>query len=202
MKKYLLLIVPIILTGCTANYTLTYENNNFNEEVIIENINDEELSKFDKLKASDNFKDEKNNLEYKYIDNGKTKTIKLDIGEDLVVTKLLNYCYEDIYLINESNYFTIQTGGEKYCKNYDIKVNFKTDKNIINSNADSINDNVLTWNKLDKDINIQVSKTDSIKKNKNEKNISESLRYIIVFVLLIVVGIATFFIYKLKNDKK
>lgn len=202
MKKYLLLIVPIILTGCTANYTLTYENNNFNEEVIIENINDEELSKFDKLKASDNFKDEKNNLEYKYIDNGKTKTIKLDIGEDLVVTKLLNYCYEDIYLINESNYFTIQTGGEKYCKNYDIKVNFKTDKNIINSNADSINDNVLTWNKLDKDINIQVSKTDSIKKNKNEKNISESLRYIIVFVLLIVVGIATFFIYKLKNNKE
>lgn len=202
MKKYLLLIVPIILTGCTANYTLTYENNNFNEEVIIENINDEELSKFDKLKASDNFKDEKNNLEYKYIDNGKTKTIKLDIGEDLVVTKLLNYCYEDIYLINESNYFTIQTGGEKYCKNYDIKVNFKTDKNIINSNADSIKDNVLTWNKLDKDINIQVSKTDSIKKNKNEKNISESLRYIIVFVLLIVVGIATFFIYKLKNNKE
>lgn len=202
MKKYLLLIVPIILTGCTANYTLTYENNNFNEEVIIENINDEELSKFDKLKASDNFKDEENNLEYKYIDNGKTKTIKLDIGEDLVVTKLLNYCYEDIYLINESNYFTIQTGGEKYCKNYDIKVNFKTDKNIINSNADSINDNVLTWNKLDKDINIQVSKTDSIKKNKNEKNISESLRYIIVFVLLIVVGIATFFIYKLKNNKE
>lgn len=202
MKKYLLLIVPIILTGCTANYTLTYENNNFNEEVIIENINDEELSKFDKLKASDNFKDEKNNLEYKYIDNGKTKTIKLDIGEDLVVTKLLNYCYEDIYLINESNYFTIQTGGEKYCKNYDIKVNFKTDKNIINSNADSINDNVLTWNKLDKDINIQVSKTESIKKNKNEKKISESLRYIIVFVLLIVVGIATFFIYKLKNNKE
>ena len=202
MKKYLLLIVPIILTGCTANYTLTYENNNFNEEVIIENINDEELSKFDKLKASDNFKDEKNNLEYKYIDNGKTKTIKLDIGEDLVVTKLLNYCYEDIYLINESNYFTIQTGGEKYCKNYDIKVNFKTDKNIINSNADSINDNVLTWNKLDKDINIQVSKTDSIKKNKNEKKNSESLRYIIVFVLLIVVGIATFFIYKLKNNKE
>ena len=202
MKKYLLLIVPIILTGCTANYTLTYENNNFNEEVIIENINDEELSKFDKLKASDNFKDEKNNLEYKYIDNGKTKTIKLDIGEDLVVTKLLNYCYEDIYLINESNYFTIQTGGEKYCKNYDIKVNFKTDKNIINSNADSTNDNVLTWNKLDKDINIQVSKTDSIKKNKNEKNISESLRYIIVFVVLIVVGIATFFIYKLKNNKE
>ncbi len=202
MKKYLLLIVPIILTGCTANYTLTYENNNFNEEVIIENINDEELSKFDKLKASDNFKDEENNLEYKYIDNGKTKTITLDIGEDLVVTKLLNYCYEDIYLINESNYFTIQTGGEKYCKNYDIKVNFKTDKNIINSNADSINDNVLTWNKLDKDINIQVSKTDSIKKNKNEKNISESLRYIIVFVVLIVVGIATFFIYKLKNNEK
>ena len=202
-KKYLLLIVPILLTGCTAKYTLTYEDNNFSEEVIISGVTEDEDPYFDRFKSDDaenNLKiSESSDKSYKFSDEGTTKKLAYNYGNTLEVTKLLKYCYEDIIILNSDDYVTINTYGENYCKNYDVEIIFKTDKLVLDNNADKIDGNTYKWTDLSKDLILQVSKKESPSNSKSKKD-NTVLRLIITLVVILVMIVL--FIQRKSQAKK
>ena len=134
MKKKLLLLVVlvfIVCVGCTNQYTLTYEDGIFSEQLVITDISQEDNKALLRYsEGSDYLKiDDKNS--YKYIEKSGSKIYSYKMGEDFVKSPLITTCFENVFVVDKEDYLHIKTDGEYYCVSHEIEVLFKTDKEVI-----------------------------------------------------------------------
>ena len=218
MNKKLLLIIIIILmlclTGCSSEYNLTFRGNTVTEE-IVSTIDNSEISSQNianqkaEIKLNNKLASFIENDQYVFEDNntivydkkvetkGDKKIVTLRYNytlSDYLDSKVYNTCFDEAYIGNYENGFLIIFKGKFYCSGGgQVKVNVKTDKFVVDSNATSISkDGVYSWiiNKSNED-NTELFlfvTNEEIKKN-NANTI------VLVILILVFLGITGFGVY-------
>lgn len=216
MKKKLLLVIIIMLclTGCSSEYNLTFRGNTVTEE-IVSTIDNSEISSQNianqksEIKLNNKFASFIENDQYVFEDNntivydkkvetkGDKKIVTLRYNytlSDYLDSKVYNTCFDEAYIGNYENGFLIIFKGKFYCSGGgQVKVNVKTDKFVVDSNATSISkDGVYSWiiNKSNED-NTELFlfvTNEEIKKN-NANTI------VLVILILVFLGITGFGVY-------
>lgn len=160
-KKLLFVFIFVLITccGCSGKYTLTYVDDSFSEEFVLEDttgIENEVLVRYtdgsEYLKIDDN-----NSYSYKLKDNKRYYSYKM--GKDFIITPMIDSCFENIFVVDEKDYINIKTSGKNQCDGK-IEFYFKTDKVVVSSNADSVKDNTYKWDSLDDGIKLHFSKVE------------------------------------------
>ena len=208
MKKKLIIVLSLlfVLTGCSANYELTYKKGIFTEEITIyedkDISNNEELPSITKVEEKSDKVKIKDNEYYKiehYTENDKNilkatyKFDKLSLKDSLV----FNECFKEKSIIDEEKSIYIKLSGEVVCEYLEnVSITFKTDKQVINTNAEKQNKRkgIYSWDKIpDEGIIIEVSK----KNIKKDANIIPPVLRIIIVLILLGIGI---YVLKKYND--
>lgn len=230
MKKLLLLISILLLTGCTCEYNLNIDNLTYQEEIIIKGENEEEINNLNQEWEIPIDKEEYNiggdedtilssNIDtYKYQFINNTLKFNYDFTKNSIInSSAISSCYNKITVVNYDNKTIISTSPKincfsKYPNLTKLTVNIKTDKLVINHDADSVNGNVYTWNftkstSSDKAINLTfeplpneqkpTSSSSSIVPNNSSKN--DYTLYIFSAILLVVMLSGYFIFNKIKN---
>ena len=158
MKKVLLFLLIILVTGCTTSYNLNITADNIKEEINISipksvasaniirnqlNYNRQVYLEEDVYYNMNNNEDTNNYyIEYNY-------THDISKYKD---SSFLNLCYDSKKISNSDNYISISTGKRFSCIYMDdgvymdnVDINITTDLNVLNNNADEINGNTYTW---------------------------------------------------------
>lgn len=215
MKKILLFILPcLFLTGCSVNYNLKIENNSFRETITGNVLNNEieitdnqtdislayQLIKFDQASTIDNdnllydktLNENENSIDYNYTFTYNEQTINN--------SRILSECFQDFKFEINDDYYYLMTIGDFYCNYTDeIFVNITTDNKVTLNNADKVNGNIYTWVMKEgnnPNINMIVSKTDKVNNKKN----GLSTFKIISFVILIILSIVSYVMFKKINN--
>lgn len=202
MKKKLLLLVVlvfIVCVGCTNQYTLTYEDGIFSEQLVITDISQEDNKALLRYsEGSDYLKiDDKNS--YKYIEKSGSKIYSYKMGEDFVKSPLITTCFENVFVVDKEDYLHIKTDGEYYCVSHEIEVLFKTDKEVIYNNASIVKDNVYKWDNLEEGIEFQVSKVNLANSSSVNNNANQLYIRLIICIVFIVIIVFTVMHLKKKN---
>lgn len=215
MKKLLILILLLFITGCDAEYTLKYEDNVFSDSIEVfdyynsedESSEDKDLSYFVNKKQYydiDGLNPYKVNYEEtseNYYDLKYTATFDKVSYE---FSSVLNNCVQYHDFVEDEEKIYIMAYGEYYCEYFDeLKISLITDKKVTYSNADEEKNGKHIWYfKPYESINIEFE----IDKNEdNPKNYSFILYAVIMIVIVIVLSliILGFKIYKkLKNNQE
>ena len=225
MKKKILLVIVLLLclTGCSSEYNLTFKGNTVTEE-IVSTINNSEISSqnIDNQKAemllnnriasfieNDQYVFEDNNTivyDKKVETKGDKKIVTLRYNYTLsnyLDSKVYNTCFDEAYIGNYENGFLIIFKGKFYCSGGgDVKVNVKTDKFVVDSNANSVSkDGVYSWtiNKSNED-NTELFlfvTNEKIKKN----NSNTIVLIILIIILLGIVGFGVYYFLFRNRDK-
>lgn len=203
MKKILLILLILLLTGCKATYNISFDEKNINESIKIytNNSNIENANQ----KTIDKVSDELYNFEYDYEYYNKEKyqegnntgynyTYSFDYDTYNLYTELKK-CYDDFNYSN-GDYTTLKTSNEFTCFNYypeieEITINITSKYEITEANADQKDGNTYTWiinqkNYKNKPINIRINKKKEYKENKvnNKLIITFSIFIILILILL------------------
>lgn len=171
MKKIIVLISFILLSGCSAEYNLIYENNTFYETSSI-NTNHVELcgtelcetyfNEFYNSNISINYMDDAEELatnenlnnfkfyEKKIINDINDYKINLNYNYDNETDYETSYIVHNLYdkvLITEDKmiFYEIKNIFEKYPYLTNITITFKTDKYIKKTNSDELKDDKYYW---------------------------------------------------------
>lgn len=215
MKKLLILILLLFITGCDAEYTLKYEDNVFSDSIEVfdyynsedESSEDKDLSYFVNKKQYydiDGLNPYKVNYEEtseNYYDLKYTATFDKVSYE---FSSVLNNCVQYHDFVEDEEKIYIMAYGEYYCEYFDkLNISLITDKKVTYSNADEEKNGKHIWYfKPYESINIEFE----IDKNEdNPKNYSFILYAVIMIVIVIVLSliILGFKIYKkLKNNQE
>lgn len=229
MKKILLAIIIVFLTGCSANYELEYKDNKFTESLTTSsNIND------------DAYKEEVDN----FYDNGYLLTDYLIQTGDMPFNDIIDsYSIYNKVLINDANNygiklfysyenkeelinsnivynmfenFNINDDGislyntknifQKYLNLNNITISFISDKKIYDNNADEVKNNKYYWyinkdNYKDKNIRISFKKGEIL----SQKNIviSDNNFKVGIYLFLIILLISFLVIFeKIRKSNK
>ncbi len=193
MKKILLIIcLMFLLTGCTANYELTYKKGYFTEEITI--YEDKEVAKHEEFPSITNIKANSNKVKinedsYYTIEHStdeKNNILKATyVYKDLSFDKSLVYndCFSEKSFVDGDESVYIYLGGEMTCEHLEnATITFKTDKQVIKHNADKVKKGVYSWDSIPTDgIVIEVSKKNI---SKDANMIPPVIRIIIIAILL------------------
>lgn len=216
MKKIYLLILILLICGCSANYNLEIKEDSFYEKIdVIINKSDipDSNQTIDGIELSDQitpFLQSQNSVFFtnpsiKY--NKKIEEISdyysviMDYEykpSEFKDSNTLNMCFSDFEFNEEDNYY-IHAYGTFYCLYTDnIDINIKTNNKVLKNNADSVKGNVYTWNINTKnnnsvDIEFEITKTVS------HTNI---IIYVVLFIIVVVAVVvaANLYIKKKKKD--
>ena len=205
-KKILLIIVMVfLLTGCTATYELTYEDGVFSEHIVVKELatsDDDSYIGIDSVVTNpDLIKiDDKNTYKYELTKDGEFDVLTLDFEyKDISLENSLVYqeCFEYKMFEEKDDYYLIRLEGKTTCEYLtSVDVVFKTDKEVINSNADSEDkeNGVYKWNNFTGgEIMFQVSKVDSLSKN---GSYIEMIPWYVKLIVSFVVALVIFWVYK------
>lgn len=215
MKKKLLLLIGFIfvITGCTAEYELTYEDDIFSEHVVITEIVETNSDEFMSISSIDENShyiklDENNKYDFNLKrDNGKNiLTLDFEFKDvSFEKSRFYNDCFKYRTFIDGDDYYYIKLEGESVCEYLkEVDIVFKTDKYVYDTNAQEKDEEkgIYKWKNFNGgEIIIQVSKTETLK----SYNDNQSVEFIPWYVKLIVSGIVVlvvFIIYrKIKKDQ-
>lgn len=215
MKKvFILLVMILVVTGCTAEYNLTFEDGVFSENIVItEEKVDEGLGYFGIMQLQDNPKlaqlDDRYSYDYQFSTNEKYNILTLNFKYDKIpLEKSLVYqdCFRYRDFIDGANYYYVKLEGDMSCEYLsNATITFKTDKKVFMDNADEKDEEkgIYKWNNFKGGtIYFQVSKNISIEKAMADKNKGELIPwYIKIIIALITVGIVFIFFSKLKREQ-
>lgn len=210
MKKIVLLIIGIlVVTGCTADYELTFENGVFKEHVVIKDeiVQDDtgELFGIMELKNNPNLAkiDDDNSYKYSFSSDGKNNILTLDFVYDEISfdkSLIYNKCFTYRNYIDGEDYYYIKLEGDVACEYLSrANITFKTDKFVIMTNATKKDEEkgIYEWKDFEGgEIVIQVSKEKTYQENKAELNATLFPWYVKLLIGLAIVGIG-FIFYKL-----
>lgn len=216
MKKIILLIFLLLLTGCTIDYNLEIDKNKIIEEMSGTILKEEyeiketytDINLFYQIVNYDQrvFLNDDKIYDKKIVENddGVGYNFKYTYNENFDKSRLLNTCFEKVDFIETDEYYYADIGGDFYCQYSDeIIINVKTNYVVLNNNANKVKDNVYTWiiDGNTTDIQMVISKTLVNNSNTNAESKPNYFR-IIGFIVLIVLSLITYFLYKKKNSGK
>lgn len=211
-RKYLLLILVLFVTGCSAEYNLKISNNTFKETInfTVENeVNqqvtqgdieqDDQLTPFLEEKTSSLITNDKfYKKKVKNIDNYTQVEMKYNYDEEeFKNSNSINLCFEYPDLDFSDNYY-IHLQGEFYCLYGDsIDIKIETNNKVYSNNADEVLGNVYIWhiNQDNQDyVDIQID---------IDKGISNSNILVIVVGILVFIGLCviTYIFIQKRKDK-
>ena len=217
MKKILMILSILLLTGCTINYDLEINNNSTNESITgsiskneFDDITDESgdhniyhllYDKQASLSNNTSFYDQNINEKDGVIDF----SYKYTYNNDFKQSNILNRCFENKVFEETDDLYIIHLYGNFYCQyNDEIAVNVKTKMAVLDNNANKIDENTYSWIIEDSnnvDISMTVSKKLEAFTSNNESSIFTPYR-IITFVVFIILVLALFIIYRKRNSEK
>ena len=223
MKKKIFLILSIILlTGCQIKYQLNFEDEKLIENISIQLPNSEEkkindIKKYEAYSTFDNsfqtlyevkYSDDKNKFiaNYQYIYN----------FEEFRHALYIKSCFDAFsFVTNNDNYILSTTEGFNcmfvdYNKVDEVEVIITTNHEIIESNADQVENNKLIWeindeNSEEKSIYVKFGKVEEL--NIFEKIINFIKENLLVFIIfggllsIIGIGILIIVIIGKKNNE-
>ena len=190
MKKRIiyLLIIILLLTGCTCEYNLVINGDTYSEEVIL-NGNNEESSLFNQKWQIPVDKDIYNSLSgdpssnididdniYNYKLSGNKLLFNYDFSiHELNNSTAISNCYKTATVNAYQDRIILSTASEvtcfdKYPNLDELVINITVDRPVISHNADYKNGNIYTWNITrdnfsDKSINMILDNSDIIDNN-------------------------------------
>ena len=216
MKNKIIILLSLLLTGCTVNYNLEINKDTLNETItgtvtkeessqdsnatglstIYSIINEEQKPIYNKEELyQKDLKESGNNINY---------TFKYNYNiEDFVNSTIINTCFENKEIEEIYNYYIIRLIGNFYCL-YMKKINIAVTSNlkVASNNADKIKDNTYIWT-IDKnttDIELVVDKNTPYTKP-IKRGISSTFR-IVCFIVLVVLSSLAYILYKKKNSSE
>ena len=209
-----MLSLLILLSGCTVNYNVEFVNGEFKEAIEF-NVNSEEYTATD-LREMDLYAVYDTNEQILYDKNISennglvTGTFSYDYkGVDYNNSRVFRQCY-DVYGVREDEeYYYIKTNGEFKCMIVDyisadeVRINFKTNHEVVDHNADMVDGNTYTWivnaaNASDKPINITISKHDI---NSGGFKLNTLTIAFIIVILVAIIGYLVFSFIAKEKDK-
>lgn len=232
MKKISLLICSIfLLTGCTAEYNLNYENNQFKESLNIIGSKTETfegqtfttlINQYNNHTLLVNYKLDLGDMSIEDCENCKLYNKNI-IDKDGLYGLNINYIYGEkseftnssiMHTLFEKNYITDTYINVSECQNIfdyytnlsEIKVIFKTDKEILEINSDQEIDGKYYWyinkdNYKDKKISIKFGNKEGIVTE--DGYLSGNIIKYVLMALAIIILISIVVIYeKVKNSNK
>lgn len=216
MKKGILLwLLIFLLTGCTVNYDLKIESNKIEENIsgsISKDLyeikeTDTDVNIFYSIINFDQYPLLKgNDVYHKTIVNtedGVDYNFKYKYNNNFDQSRLLNTCFENVVFKESDQYYYVKLSGDFYCLYSDqIVINVNTKYVVFDHNADKVKNNTYTWIIDDNstEINATISK-EIINDLDDVKNKPNYFR-IVSFVVLIVLSLITYLLYKKKNSNK
>lgn len=225
MKKILLVVCLLLLSGCTTDYNLEIKNSKIKENIYLE-VSEKDYNNYI------NSQEEKENLSLnEYFNNVEILSFREDVTEkhvksikniddklqanysyeydyvNFIDSYIINNCFEKYTVINKDSYYYIELSGKFNCYYNKTTINVTTDRKVYNENAKSKKDNTYTWeindsNKNSVNIIFQIAKDYSSSFNDLDKKESSNILSIILFCLLgfIVSAVIIFFKRKSKNS--
>lgn len=192
-KTFLLIITILFLTGCSCEYNLTINDNNYKENINIIADNEEEISYINY-----NWKIPTDKDEYNLVgDTSTNQSYKSDLYDYKINNNILTFdynfnkssyknssavsvCYDRLNIENHKNALIIATSIKANCFEKQpglnkITINITVDKEVISSNSDEINGKTYTWyitknNYSNKSITLTLSNEE---KKEQDNNINE-----------------------------
>ena len=183
MKKYLILICAIFITGCSAEYNLIIKDNSYKDSLLLygnQNLLKEQLEEEDNnidiMIATIRQEKPKNKEKiieksidvtgYEYTSSGKIKNLESN--------SIVNLFYDEVSIKEENNIITIKTSdairnGDYGTKLDDVVINIKTNRKLIETNAHSKKQNTYTWRFESGDLDEGVDHTIYIKLGEKQK---------------------------------
>ena len=215
MKKILfILITCLLLTGCTVNYNLEINDNNFKETITgsvlnkeLDTNNSTSINNYSFLLNEEQPSFYKNeNIFYNKTTNNAQDRIDFDYNyifneNNFNNSRIINECFDNhIYEYKDNKYYLVVSG--KFNCNYSetTNINITTDYNVTSNNAQKIKNNTYTWtiNENNKDniyFFITINKT-----NKSSFNLSwNTFKTIGLIIIILLSGICIYFLKKDKN---
>lgn len=202
-KNYLLFLALFLLSGCSVEYNLEFNDEILEEEIILGPLTENAKAELDFIEpyAIDNY----DYQELYNVDITDT-TLKLNYkySKNLYdMSNSLNECYDLSNFSYDDEYYYLLTSNEFKCLNYagyetdEVRINFKTNYNVVSTNADYTDDDTYTWiinnsNYQNKPIEIKLEKKDYTKKDDSNNKGNPLMFWLIVgiaAVILILVGI-------------
>ena len=199
MKKKLLLLIGLVfvVTGCTAEYELSYEDGVFSEHVVItervEN-NSSDLISISSITSDSHYIriDDNNKYEFELEKSATKNVLTMDfVYEDISFEKsnFYNNCFRYRTFIDGDDYYYIKMEGDSVCDYLtSVDIVFKTDKLVYKTNADEQDEEkgIYKWNEFKGgEIIIQVSKTETLESRNAELN----KEFIPWYIKLIISGV-------------
>lgn len=221
MKRIILILLFLVLCGCTADYDLNYIDNEFHESFSFSSMGLENNSIYNIYKNNNIISDYRidvgdlsesvissyNNLYNKSINNELFK-INYTFSNEYKYSTVVNQLFRNIYISdNEIRANSCKDVFDKYNMLDQINISFKTDKYVIDSNCDEVRDNTYYWyinknNYKSKTINISFSDKKIYKINKIDEEYADDVINLIIIVIGIFVLIGILVIYeKIKRAK-
>lgn len=214
MKKIIfLLLICLLLTGCTVNYNLDINDNNFKETLTgnvlnteLNNNDNTDINMFSYLITGDQPAFYKNdNIFFNKTTNNTTNGIDFDYNYtfneyNFNNSRIINECFDNhIYEYKDNTYYLVVSG--KFNCNYSetTNINITTDYNVTANNAQTIKNNTYTWtidenNKDNIYFFITIDKT-------NKSNFDFQWSTFKTIGLIIIILLSSICIYFLKKDK-
>ncbi len=215
MRRKLLICFFIIflMTGCSASYNLTIDNNSFSEDIDINFVSDHAVSN-----GYCNVPSVVSSTEEYYdcdmTNNGVNYNIKYNYTYNLNSVNngfFINRCYSNVDIQDTGDKIVLSTSDYFDCiYMYDIgkvdkvNINIKTDLKVLNNNADSISGNVYTWlidetNYENKPILMEMQKDVMAKDIIEENDSFFTLWFVITFLIFVLV--VAYVIIKIKAKR-
>jgi len=222
----------LLLSGCTVNYNLTYENEVFSEEVNVIGLKDSVYDGISFSNIIDNYYNNVNLLvDYKIqpgdmseeeiikeyetyeknlINNNTSYGININYEykkESKFSNSQLVYAIFDNIVVTDSSINV--SDGKNIFNNYsnleEVVITFKTDKKVLECNSDEVKDNIYYWyiNKLNYD-----KKTIKINFDKNivvedfNKNVNNITKYTLIVFVFVLIFTSVFILFKFINSNK
>ncbi len=224
LKKIVLILSLIFLSGCSVEYNLNIDDDQYLEDLTLttsstsqdyENLKNYSWPKpIDYTVTGYSEAPEKQDgvTYYDYLnnsnDNQASITYKYDMSESQIKkSAIIHNCFTSINIYNSDNSKTLQTSSgfecfDKYPPLENVTVNIKTTKEVVDNNADFVNNNTYTWvinkaNASTKSIYLELNNSTTQEEEVSQEGLSIEIILIIigVFIILLVVLI------KLKNRK-
>lgn len=163
-NKFLVLMILLLTTGCTCEYSLTINGNDYKENIVLIGESSNEISSFNNKWVIPVDKDEYKMLsesdsecsDYNRIYNYDLSNNKLKFNYDFSksnfnMSTAVSSCYDRI-TVDDYNLSTIISTSiknncfDKYPPLSSIKVSIVVDRDVISSNADVIDGKTYIWN--------------------------------------------------------
>lgn len=215
MKKKLFALIVIslfVVSGCQANYTISYEDGVFNENLELINSKSEYIEDDEGHASFESFRDGKviasidgqeryamdpNSTKYDMILNHRLENTTLD---DMIS---INECFSDHTYSDENGQIYFSAYGDFLCSYLkDSTVTLKTDSEVLYTNAHETKDGLYIWN-LDKKSLGNEGIVFQLMQKKESDSVSKEIIpwYVKIIIILTVIVIFVFGFTLIKNKR-